>query len=82
MRHPCKEIRESIKFATDNGWTLKKADGHAWGVLRCAQNDVNCRGHEFCQISIWSTPRNPETEAKKIARLVKKCIHHRHQGDG
>lgn len=30
---------------------------------------------QFCQISVWSTPRVPENEARKIRRAVDGCVY-------
>lgn len=74
-RHPRKEIEAAIKDAEAQGWTVVEGRGHCWGVLRCPWNDVECRCGEFCVTSVWSTPRVPENEARKIKRVVERCIH-------
>lgn len=43
---------------------------HACGRLLCPETS-----RFGCQISIWSTPRNPENHAKQIIRTIKKCEH-------
>jgi hypothetical protein len=73
--HPDKTIEEAIRHAEGHGWSWIKASGHAWGILRCPWNDEACRCGEFCQVSIWSTPRNAEAHARQIRRAVDKCIH-------
>jgi hypothetical protein len=65
--HPNKQIREAINYAEDNGWTFAKSRGHAYGRIYCMH------GHGDCQMSIWSTPRNPETHAKRIRKKVDAC---------
>ena len=35
MKHPDKEIDAVIRHAKSRGWTVKKAGGHAWGILKC-----------------------------------------------
>ena len=74
--HSNKEVREAIKFAIANGWTVKESNGHAWGILYCPINDKECRGHIHCQTSIWSTPKNPSNHARQIMRIVKGCIYY------
>ncbi len=82
-QHPDKDIRKAIAHAVAKGWTLHKAKGHAWGILRCPENDAACRCGEFCQISVWSTPRSPTNEARRIRRLVDGCMFApAHQGQG
>jgi hypothetical protein len=49
----------------DEGWSL--TEGGHWGVLRCP-----CA--RMCTtISVGGTPKNPGQEAKRIARLAKRC---------
>jgi len=73
--HTDKDIEAAIDRAERQNWSFKKASGHAWGLIRCPHNDRQCRNGQFCQISIWSTPRNPGNEARRIRRQVDKCIH-------
>nr|WP_315043066.1 hypothetical protein [uncultured Moraxella sp.] len=40
---------------------------HAFCRLRCVL------GHSENQMSIWSTPKNPENHAKQIIRKVSQC---------
>jgi hypothetical protein len=72
-RHPSKEIEAAVAHAEAAGWTWIKATGHAWGKLRCPFNDPTCRCGEFCQHSVWSTPRNPEGHARQLRRIVDGC---------
>ena len=65
--HPNKHIREALKYAEENGWQFIKSRGHAYGRIRCNF------GHRRCQMSIWSTPRNPEGHARAIRRKVDAC---------
>ncbi len=74
-KHTDKDIEAAVAHAEQQSWSFKKASGHAWGLIRCRHNDRRCRSGQFCQISIWSTPRNPGNEARRIRRLVDKCIH-------
>lgn len=71
-KHPNKAIEAAIQYAEDNGWRYREAGGssHAWGRLLCPEES-----REGCQMSIWSTPRNPENHAKQIRRRVDNCEH-------
>jgi hypothetical protein len=73
--HQRKEIEGAIRHAEALGWEWRKGAGHAWGILRCPWNDEECRCGEYCQISVWSTPRNPGNHARQIRRVVDGCIH-------
>ena len=77
-KHPNKEIRKVLDFAKENGWKIEKTNGqaHAWGKMYCPTNDSNCRCHNHCITSIWSTPKNATNHAKQLERIVKGCIHY------
>jgi hypothetical protein len=70
--HPNKEIEKAIQYAESKGWRYKKAGGsaHAWGRLLCP-----LQNREGCGMSIWSTPRSPDTHAKQIRKRVDSCPH-------
>ena len=72
--HPSKEIEAVLRGLEAGGWTIVNGKGHAWGVLRCPTNSPECRGGEFCQMSVWSTPKNPENFAKKLKQKALGCI--------
>ena len=72
-RHPRKEIEAAVEYAIQCGWRHAKATGHAWGRLQCPWNDADCRCGTVYQISIWSTPKNPENHARQIIRLIDGC---------
>lgn len=75
FRHPDKDIRKAVAYAVSKGWKVEKARRHAWGILKCPMNNEICRCGEFCQFSVWSTPRSPTNEARRIRRLVDGCIY-------
>ncbi len=75
-KHPSKDIEYAIKYAEENGWTVETGGSHAWGRMYCPYNDKECRCGEFCQASIWSTPKSPTNHAKQIKRVVDKCTTH------
>lgn len=72
--HPDDDIQRAIDHALARKWTLHQATGHAWGILRCPDNSSDCRCGEFCQISVWSTPKVPRNHANHIRRVVDRCI--------
>jgi hypothetical protein len=67
-RHPSKEIEAAVAYAEKQGWRWRKGHGHCWGRLLCPRND-----RDGCQLSIWSTPRNPQNHANAIKRAVERC---------
>ncbi len=67
-KHPNKEIQAALKYAEQNGWSIKIGGSHAWGKILCPYNDADCRCGEFCLTSIWSTPRNPTNHAKHLLK--------------
>ena len=71
-RHPNKEIAAAVGYAISRGWRLRAPgkSAHAWGHLLCP---ANVQGG--CRLSVWSTPKNPETHAKQIRRTVDRCQH-------
>jgi hypothetical protein len=76
-RHPNKHIERAVRYAEEQGWRFLKATGHAWGRLFCP-----LREREGCRISVWSTPRNPESHARQIVRDVDDCPHEANEGEG
>ncbi|TVS17106.1 MAG: hypothetical protein EA424_13330 [Planctomycetaceae bacterium] len=70
--HPNKHIREAIRYAETNGWTVVKAGprAHIWGVTYCPHSD-----RDGCRIRVMSTPGNPEAHARDIRRDVDRCPH-------
>ena len=67
--HPNKHIRTALKYASKQGWKVKKSKGHSWGIIYCSH------GHNECRMSVYSTPKNPEAHAKDIRRVVDGCPH-------
>lgn len=67
--YPNKHIKEAIAYALANGWHYVESgnSAHAFCRLKCNA------GHSEHQMSIWSTPKNPENHAKQIIRKVKQC---------
>ena len=71
--HPKKEIEAALQHAEAHGWRISVGGSHAWGKIYCPWDDETCRCGEFCITSIWSTPKNPGNEARKIKRVVNNC---------
>jgi hypothetical protein len=67
--HSNKHIRGALKYASGNGWMIKKSGprAHAWGIVYCAF------GHSFCWFAVYSTPKNPERHARDLRRTVDRC---------
>jgi hypothetical protein len=63
-RHQHKEINKALKGAKDAGFeSVELHSGHVWGKV------VAPNGQELI---VYSTPRNPETMAKRIREFVRK----------
>lgn len=74
-KHPNKEIETVLQHAEANGWRVKESDGHPWGQTYCPNHmDPCCNGGMWCRMSVWSTPKNPENDAKKIKRRIDNCV--------
>ncbi|MDK1037577.1 MAG: hypothetical protein QGD91_01410 [Actinomycetota bacterium] len=70
-RHPKKDVEPALGYAEKAGWDVAStSSGHRWGVARCRE-----ASRSGCQVSIWSTPRNPGNHAKQIRRAVDRCPH-------
>ncbi len=69
-RHPNKHIEAAVRYAEASGWRVERSKGHAWGHLLCP-----CATREGCIVSVWSTPRNPESHARNIRRNIDQCPH-------
>lgn len=68
--HPDKHIEAAVAYAELNGWRVKLSNGHAWARLYCGFAD-----RDGCMVSVWSTPRNAETHARQVRRVVDRCPH-------
>jgi hypothetical protein len=64
-RHPNKEVERALKEARGKGWKWRKG-GH-WGIIACSY------GHPECRISVYGTPRIPETAARRITDSLAHC---------
>ena len=74
--HKSKEIGAVLRELEALGWTvaLRSGRGHAWGLIRCPNNDPDCRCGEFCQMGVWSTPQNPGRFARQLRSRALGCI--------
>lgn len=73
-RHTSKEIEAVLQQPEGLGWIVGEGKGHTWGLLRCPANSKECRCGQFCQMSVWSTPKNPERHARKLQQKARACI--------
>jgi hypothetical protein len=82
-RHPDAAIERALLYAEAHGWRVecRGPRAHAWGRMYCPHDDPDCRCGEYCITSIWCTPRDPETHAKQIRRVVDGCIGHTNAGN-
>jgi hypothetical protein len=74
-RHSKKEVEKVLEELEALGWTVVKRNGkgHAWGLLRCPKPTEDCRCGKFCQMSIWSTPKNADKHAADLRRKALAC---------
>ncbi|WAI81091.1 MULTISPECIES: hypothetical protein [Achromobacter] len=77
--HPKKEIESVLRHAEQQGWRVRLGSGHAWGRIYCPYNDHDCRRGEFCIASVWSTPRNADSHARLLRRVLNQCTAHLEQ---
>jgi len=73
-RHPNKEIEHAVVSAEERDWRVVMTKGHGWARLLCPYRD-----RTGCQISVYSTPKKPESHARQILRLISNCTC---EGDG
>ncbi|WP_413739287.1 hypothetical protein ACL2XP_24950 [Sodalis sp. RH21] len=66
--HPNKHIQAAIEYALSEGWHFRHSNGHAFGRLVCGISR-----HQDHQMSVWSTPGNPENHARQIRRKINSC---------
>jgi len=76
-KHPNKEIDAVVAYAEELGWQIVKRSGHCWARLLCPRHD-----QDGCQISVFSTPQNPQNHAKRLRKDIERCAHaHRETSD-
>ena len=84
-RHPNKDIEAALAELEAVGWTVQSARGrnaHAWGRALCPANAGGlCRNGVFCQMSVWSTPKNPSAHAKALVSKAAGCVMRKDRGD-
>ena len=76
IKHPDKEIEETIQYAESKGWVFKDAgkSSHAWCRLLCPLHTRE--GHKM---SIWTTPRSSYNHAQQIYRQENHCEHEKEE---
>lgn len=69
-RHQNGDIEAAIRYAESHGWSVRKSGPRAkpWGRIWCPFQE-----HSQHQMSVWSTPKNPQNHAKQIVRFVDRC---------
>lgn len=73
-RHPKKEIEDVLVVLENLGWRIElRGTSHTWGLLKCPKNSSDCRCGQYCQMSIFSTPKNPSTHAAKLKQKAMGC---------
>jgi len=75
-KHPDKDIESALYYAESKGWRIIERRGHAWGSLVCPKNSEDCRCGQFCQMSIWSSPRSAGNHARQLIQKVDGCIYY------
>lgn len=75
-KHTNKEIQAAIEYAKSKGFTVAQGGSHCWGQMYCPaeRTNLDCQGGAHCITSILSTPKNPENHAKRLRRIVDRCI--------
>ncbi|MDO8848944.1 MAG: hypothetical protein Q7W51_11225 [Coriobacteriia bacterium] len=75
-RHHNQHVEIALRYAEARGWRVEPAGArsHAWGRMLCPHPCEKCREGEFCMVSVWSTPRSPETHAQQLRRVVDGCM--------
>ncbi len=70
-RHPKKDVEAALVGLEEAGWIVTStSSGHRWGVARCGESN-----RSGCQVSIWSTPRNPGNHARQLRQTLERCQH-------
>jgi hypothetical protein len=77
-KHASKEIEAALTALEKSGWLVEEAKGrsaHSWGFVLCPANAGDaCRSGVFCRMSVWSTPRNPQSHARELLRKAQGCV--------
>ncbi|WP_152052410.1 hypothetical protein [Tautonia marina] len=69
-RHPNKEIEAVVAEAEARGWRVMVGGSHAWGFLYCPES-----ARDGCRVAVYSTPRSPESHARRLRREIVGCPH-------
>jgi hypothetical protein len=63
-RHPHKEIEKALQGAEQAGFAVVEVmKGHVWGRVVAPNRQ---------ELTVWSTPRSPETMAKRVREFVRR----------
>jgi hypothetical protein len=69
-RHQKKDIQVALKYAREQGWSLRKGTGHLWGTIYCSRDANNS-----CLIKIYGTGANPSEGRKRVLEVITSCEH-------
>jgi hypothetical protein len=64
-RHQNKHVEAAIQKAERDGWRIQFGGSHAWGFLLCKE-----MSRTDCRVTVYSTPRNPESHARQISAEI------------
>lgn len=65
--HSKPPVEKALAGARAANWLARYPSSHAWAVIYCPHS------HSQCMTSVSSTPRVPEYEGRRIAKLVAEC---------
>jgi hypothetical protein len=69
-KHPKKQVEVALKRAETIGFRVETGRAH-WGVMYCpGRSEGKCP-----PFSVNGSPKNPDNEARRIARFVARCPH-------
>nr|WP_084621592.1 hypothetical protein [Luteibacter yeojuensis] len=80
-RHPKPDIEAALRHAEGHGWRIVQGGGHAWGRMFCPYHRRDCRCGVHCITSIWSTPANAGSFARRLRQVVDGCAGYRERRD-
>ncbi|UZE28153.1 hypothetical protein LOY63_22895 [Pseudomonas asplenii] len=79
-RHPIKAIEEALQHAEEQGWRISVGGSHVWGKMYCSLNSQQCRCQDHCISSVFCTPRNAFSHARRLRQVVDGCVMNRVAG--
>lgn len=64
--HPKPAVEAALTLAREAEWLSDYPRAH-WGIIYCPY------GHSECRMSVNNTPKVPESHARDIRKIVKRC---------